>query len=106
MIAAFLLFCMGVYLFCGLVFVIPFVLIGVGRIDPHAAHGSWGFRLLITPGTILLWPPLAWRWLKGVHEPPKERNAHRLNAEYEVQDAECSSAETTPKAARRTPNCL
>lgn len=67
----------GVYLAAGLLFAVPFVLTGVKRIDPHAAHGSWGFRVLIIPGTMFLWPLLARRWLRGVHEPPEERNAHR-----------------------------
>ena len=84
MIAAFLVILTGVYLLCGLVFAVPFVLIGVGRIDLHAAHGTWGFRVLIVPGTTLLWPLLARRWLKGVHEPPEERNAHRCAAKKEA----------------------
>jgi len=84
MIAAFLLILMGAYLLCGLGFAVPFAFFGVGKIDPHAAHGSWGFRFLIMPGTILLWPLLARRWLKGVHEPPEERNAHRCAARMEA----------------------
>ena len=85
MIAASLLILFGVYLLCGLVFAVPFAFVGVGKIDPHAAHGTWGFRLLIVPGTILLWPLLARRWRKGIHEPPEERNAHRSAAGKEAQ---------------------
>ena len=80
MIAAAFLILLGIYLLCGLVFAIPFVLVGAGKIDPHAKHGSWGFRLLIIPGTMALWPLLARRWLKGVNEPPEENNAHRRAA--------------------------
>ena len=80
MTAQLLLSAGAIYLLCGLAFAIPFVLIGVNRIDPHAAHGSWGFRLLIMPGTMFFWPLLAHRWLKGLHEPPPERNAHRCAA--------------------------
>lgn len=65
MIAEILLLIGAAYLFCGLLFAIPFVLVGVGRIDPHATHGSWGFRGLIIPGTMFLWPVLARRWMKG-----------------------------------------
>jgi hypothetical protein len=79
-IAEILLLAAGIYLLCGLAFAIPFVLVGVGKIDPHAAHGSWGFRLLIIPGTMFLWPLLARRWAKGIHEPPEERNPHRCAA--------------------------
>jgi hypothetical protein len=77
MIAAVFLTMLGIYLACGLVFAIPFALVGVRKIDPHAAHGSWGFRLLIIPGTMALWPLLLSRWRSGVHEPPEECNAHR-----------------------------
>ena len=84
MIAAAFLILSGIYLLCGLAFAVPFAFFGVGKIDAHAAHATWGFRLLIIPGTILLWPMLAQRWLKGVHEPPEESNAHRCAARKEV----------------------
>ena len=77
MIAASFLILLGLYLACGLVFAIPFVLIGVKKIDLHALHGSWGFRVLIVPGTMALWPLLLRRWASGVHEPPEECNGHR-----------------------------
>ncbi len=77
MIAATFLILMGAYLACGLVFAIPFALIGVKQIDPHAARGSWGFRLLIIPGTMAFWPLLFRRWATGVKGPPEECNAHR-----------------------------
>ena len=80
-----LLITLGIYLLCGLAFAVPFVLVGVGRIDPHAGHGSWGFRVMILPGTVFLWPLLARRWWKGVHEPPEERNAHRCAARREAR---------------------
>jgi hypothetical protein len=80
MIAAAFLIVLEVYLVCGLVFAIPFALVGVKRIDPHATHGSWGFRLLIIPGTMALWPLLLRRWATGSEEPPEECNAHRRAA--------------------------
>jgi hypothetical protein len=79
-----ILISLGIYLVCGLVFAIPFVLVGVGRIDPHAKHGSWGFRVLIIPGTILLWPLLGRRWFRGVQEPPEENSPHRGAARKEA----------------------
>jgi hypothetical protein len=93
MIAASILILTGVYLISGLLFSIPFALIGVGKIDPHAARGSWGFRLLIIPGSILMWPLLSIRWVKGIHQPPEERTAHRLSAKVRLQSAECTQAQ-------------
>lgn len=61
----------------GLLFAIPFVWVGVGKVDAHAARGTWGFRLLIIPGTVLLWPWLARRWIQGTGVPPTEQTAHR-----------------------------
>jgi len=80
MIAAVCLIGLGIYLTSGLVFAVPFLLAGVKRIDPHAAHGSWGFRLLILPGTMVFWPLLLKRWASSVKEPPEENNAHRRAA--------------------------
>ena len=80
MLAAVFLIALGVYFAGGLVFAIPFALFGAKKIDPHATHGSWGFRLLIVPGTMALWPLLLKRWLAGVREPPEECNPHRVAA--------------------------
>ena len=80
MIAAIFLVTLGVYLALGLGFAVAFALVGVKKVDPHAAHGSWGFRLLIIPGTMAFWPLLLKRWTSGAHEPSEEHNAHRLAA--------------------------
>ena len=77
MIAVVFLILLGTYLVCGLGFAIPFVLFGVKKIDPHAARGTWGFRLLIIPGTMAFWPLLLSRVLRGIQEPPVENTAHR-----------------------------
>lgn len=72
-------FCLilGIYLAGGLLFAVPFAFLGAQKIDPHAARGSLGFRLLIIPGAMALWPWLLRRWLQGRQEPPTERAAHR-----------------------------
>jgi hypothetical protein len=72
----------GIYVICGFLFAVLFVLLGVKKIDPHAAHASWGFRLLIIPGAVAFWPVLLRRWMKGVLEPPEERSAHRQAAKH------------------------
>lgn len=81
MIAALFLILLGIYLGCGLLFAVPFVIWGVQRIDPHSVHASWGFRLLLVPGASALWPLLLRRWLRGVQAPPEECNAHRRLAQ-------------------------
>ncbi len=68
---------LGVYLALGVLFAVPFVWRGVGRIDPLAARGSVGFRLAILPGVVALWPLLLRRWLAGAGAPPDERTPHR-----------------------------
>ncbi|HMV33048.1 MAG TPA: hypothetical protein PKA50_13080 [Gemmatimonadales bacterium] len=46
------------YLVLGLLFAVPFALRWVNRLDDVAAHGTPGFRLLLLPGAVLLWPLL------------------------------------------------
>jgi len=55
----------GVYVAAGVLFAMPFVLRGVNRIDPVAGQSSRGFRLIILPGVVALWPLLLRRWLRG-----------------------------------------
>jgi len=70
----------SVYALCGLLFSLPFIWVGVKRIDPQAARGSWGFRWLIIPGTMAFWPLLLRRWVNGCQIPPEEKNSHRYAA--------------------------
>jgi hypothetical protein len=49
----------------GALFAIAFHWRGLARMDAAAAHGSLGFRALVTPGAIALWPLLARRWWKA-----------------------------------------
>ena len=71
-----------IYAAIGVVFAVAFSARGVERVDPAAEGGTWGFRVLIVPGSAALWPWLLRRWLKG--QPlPTESNAHRAAAERE-----------------------
>lgn len=108
MIAELLLILTGIYLFCGVVFAVPFAFFGVGKIDPHAARGTWGFRFLIIPGTAFLWPLLARRWFTGVSAPPEERNPHRRSVGCGRPTAESASSigGSTPQSALRTPHSV
>ena len=79
-IATLLVAVLTTYLGIGVAFAMPFVAIGVDRIDPMARGAGWGFRLLIAPGAALFWPLLLVRWAAGSMAPPVETNAHRRDA--------------------------
>ena len=70
----------GLYASAGLCFAIPFVAIGITRIDPLGAGSPWTFRLMIVPGVVVFWPLLLLRWAAGSISPPVETNAHRRSA--------------------------
>ncbi|MGQ0627631.1 MAG: hypothetical protein ACT4PL_05965 [Phycisphaerales bacterium] len=55
----------AVYLVLGLAFAIPFSLRGAAVIDAGAEKASLGFRFIILPGAMLLWPLLLMRWLRA-----------------------------------------
>ncbi len=60
-LARLLVFTAAGYLAIGGVFAIPFALRWAGRLDSAAKAGTWGFRALIVPGAVLLWPLLVAR---------------------------------------------
>jgi len=62
-IAIFLLSTFAGYLILGVVFAIAFVLLGIEKVDATAHGSTVGFRLIIIPGVILLWPILLRKWL-------------------------------------------
>ena len=78
-IASWIVWALMAYAAVGLIFAVAFVLRGANAIDPVARDGTWGFRLLILPGSAALWPLLLSRWLRGA-QAPEERSAHRLAA--------------------------
>lgn len=53
------------YAALGLAFGLPFVTFGIGRLDPNARGSGPGFRMLVLPGVVALWPLLLRRWLLG-----------------------------------------
>lgn len=69
---------LAAYAGAGLVFALPFVWLGVQRLDSEAQGSGIGFRLLILPGVAAFWPVLLYRWRRRIVEPPVERNPHRL----------------------------
>lgn len=64
------------YVALGLLFAAPFLIRGVGKVDPHAVNAGVTVRLILLPGTVVLWPLLLKRWVRA--EPvPMEHTAHR-----------------------------
>ena len=53
------------YVGAGVVFAAAFAARGVSRVDVRAAGAGWGFRLLIVPGAVLLWPLLLRLWWRA-----------------------------------------
>ena len=54
------------YAALGIVFALPFVFLGVHRLDSEAQGSGVDFRLLILPGVAAFWPMFLERWLRGV----------------------------------------
>lgn len=80
-VASILVVVAAVYLSVGAVFAAAFAVLGAGRVDPAARDATWGFRLLILPGSAALWPWLAARWLRRA-PPPEPCDAHRRAARH------------------------
>jgi len=76
-IAKTFVYALAAYAGVGLLFAVPFVWIGVQRVDDEAQGSGIAFRLLILPGVAAFWPMFLRRWGRGVMEPPVERNPHR-----------------------------
>lgn len=69
------------YAVVGAAFALWFLWRRVDRVDPRARGAGAGFRALIAPGVVLVWPLLFWRLVTGSTGPPEEWNAHRAGAE-------------------------
>jgi len=64
-VATWILRLTAAYLALGLLFSLSFLRRGIERLDPAARGSGWGFRLLVLPGTIALWPILLGRLRQG-----------------------------------------
>lgn len=67
-VAEALVIALGIYLAAGIAFAVPFALRGAGTIDPAAKGGTRGFRVLIFPGVVALWPFMLVKWRRGAGE--------------------------------------
>lgn len=50
---------------------------GLRRVDTAAAKGTIGFRILVSPGLVLLWPLILKRAIHAAGHPPVESGPHR-----------------------------
>lgn len=57
-----------VYLVAGLIFGVAFFARGYREIDPSAYGAGLLVRILLVPASVLLWPLLARKWMKGAGE--------------------------------------
>ena len=57
------------YALVGAAFAPFFAWRGAARLDPTAHDGTWGFRLLLLPGALALWPILLVSWWRASWEP-------------------------------------
>jgi hypothetical protein len=69
----------AVYVAVGTVFSAFLLVRGLRRFDEAAAHGGLGFKLLVLPGMVALWPLVLVIWRRG--QAVQERNAHDRAAE-------------------------
>lgn len=67
MVQAILILAMA-YLIAGAVFVIPFLIKGITKVDESAHGGSIGFKIIIIPGVIVFWPVLLRKWVNKKRE--------------------------------------
>lgn len=58
-----------IYLVPGVLFVIPFLVKGLTKVDEGAHGGTTGFKIIIIPGVIVFWPVLLSKWVKANHKP-------------------------------------
>jgi hypothetical protein len=61
------LLALAAYAVFGSLFAVGFHLRGLHVLDPGSHGAGLGFRLIITPGLIALWPLLAVRWWRANH---------------------------------------
>lgn len=64
MAVSIILFVVMMYLLIGILFVFPFLVKGIKRIDEGAHGSSKGFYMIIIPGVMVFWPVLLSKWIK------------------------------------------
>lgn len=62
-IAELIVWVLMAYVFLGACFCAVFLVRGIDRLDPAAKASTAGFRAIVVPGVIALWPLLLQRWM-------------------------------------------
>lgn len=57
------LYVIGAYLVIGIAFLVPFHRWVLPGLDESADGASWGFRIVVSPGLVTLWPVIVRKWL-------------------------------------------
>jgi hypothetical protein len=65
-VAEMILSAAGAYFLAGFLFALLFLVFGLRRVDALAADGSAGFKALIFPGIVGLWPIVLLLWLNAL----------------------------------------
>jgi hypothetical protein len=65
------------YLAIGMFVALIVVTRGLARIDHETQGAGIGFRAIIFPGVVALWPVLLRRMIRGGGEPPLQKDPHR-----------------------------
>ena len=55
----------SIYLVLGVLFLFPFLVKGLTKVDKGAHGGTIGFKIIIVPGVIVFWPVLLSKWVKA-----------------------------------------
>ena len=64
-IVTIIIWIVSIYLICGAVFTILFFLRGLSIVDEGANGSTIGFRIIIIPGCLSLWPLLLRKWIQA-----------------------------------------
>ena len=59
----------SIYPVLGVLFVFPFLVKGLTKVDKGAHGGTIGFKIIIVPGVIVFWPVLLSKWVKANRKP-------------------------------------
>jgi hypothetical protein len=54
-----------IYLLVGVLFVLPFLVKGITKVDEGTHGATIGFKIIIIPGVVVFWPALLRKWINS-----------------------------------------